>query len=119
MKNILIIAATAFISINSLYAHESSPAHPPTPNQPEILMGFLSSDHGITFQTASCGGKEIFEVSIMESFPLQLQLLRRSDMSECSQVYTHGQSIFFSYRELGIGGGAFTISNEIIPGPLR
>ncbi len=118
MKNIIILAATAFISITSLHAHESSPSHP-APDQPEVLMGFLSSDHGITFQTASCGGKGIFKVSIMESFPPQLQLLRRSDMSECNQIYTHGQSIFFSYRELGIGGDAFTIVNEIIPGPIR
>lgn len=72
----------------------------------ESLLGVLFRQYGIVFQVASngCTQKSDFKVDVMESFPLQLRLIRvRPD--PCDAYVPLGERIFFSYRELGIVAG--------------
>lgn len=77
----------------------------PAPNV-EPLMGLLIRYGGIVFQVASsgCTTKDDFQVEVLESFPLQLRLIRLQE-DPCDAYLPLGTRIRFSYRELGIKSG--------------
>ncbi|MCU7919699.1 MAG: hypothetical protein KZQ95_15270 [Candidatus Thiodiazotropha sp. (ex Epidulcina cf. delphinae)] len=74
--------------------------------KPEPLLGVLFRKYGIVFQVASsgCTQKSDFRVEVMESFPLQLRLIR-VQQDPCDAFVPLGERIHFSYRELGIVPG--------------
>jgi len=80
----------------------------------EEIMGYTTSEKGVTFQVFSggCTDKEHFEVLVMESFPLQLRLMRnKPDL--CLAHLPYGTKITFSWDDLSLQrGDQFTIANK-------
>jgi hypothetical protein len=74
--------------------------------QVEEILGVRVGPRGIAFQVHSggCTAKEDFDVRIMESFPLQLELVRM-EPDLCEAYVPYGKTIRFSYRELRLGDG--------------
>ena len=72
----------------------------------EPLMGLAFTKRLILFQVAStgCTTKEDFRVDVLESFPLQLRLVRIED-DPCDAVVPLGTVIRFKYSELGLQQG--------------
>ena len=72
----------------------------------EPLLGLLIRERGILFQVSSngCTTKGDFQVDVLESFPLQLRLIRLQE-DLCDAVLPLGTRILFSYRELKIQRG--------------
>ena len=72
----------------------------------EPLLGLLIRRNGILFQVSSngCTTKDDFQVEVLESFPLQLRLIRLQE-DPCDAFRPLGTRIRFSYRELGIQRG--------------
>ena len=88
----------------------NSPAHAVEP-----LMGLLIRQRAIVFQVSSsgCTTKDDFRVEVLESFPLQLRLIRiRED--PCDAFVPLGTLVRFTYRELEIRPGArFRVVNPL------
>lgn len=74
---------------------------------PEPLLGVLVRGPAIIFQVYSsgCTTKADFQVEVLESTPLQLRLIRLRE-DPCDAFEPLGTLVPFSYRELGIQGGA-------------
>ncbi len=72
----------------------------------ERILGVRAGPRGIAFQVSSggCTAKEDFDVKIMESFPLQLELVRM-EPDLCEAYVPYGKTIRFSYRELRLADG--------------
>ena len=72
----------------------------------EPLLGVLIRERGIVFQVASsgCTHKSDFKVDVLESFPLQIRLIRLQE-DPCDAFIPLGVRIHFTYRELGIAPG--------------
>lgn len=82
-------------------------------NQVEPIMGYSVDYEGITYQVSSggCTKKEDFTVAQLESFPVQLQLVRHK-MDFCEAFLPYGTTIKFTWAELGLGAGSqATIAN--------
>ena len=81
----------------------------------EELMGVMIRKNGITFQVKSsgCTSKEDFNVEVLESYPLQLRLIR-SQPDFCDAYEPLGTRIKFNYRELGLTVGTqFSVINPL------
>lgn len=72
----------------------------------EPLLGVMFREQAIVFQVASsgCTQKSDFEVEVLESFPLQIRLIRIQE-DPCDAFVPLGERIRFTYRELGIAPG--------------
>lgn len=118
MKAILTLVLTlATYSSHAIEISDPGDSDSSTPIH-EVLMGFLSSPEGVTFQVAAnpCVEKENFSILIQESFPPTLYLIRK-DLAVCSlEPLPYGKTIFYSNSELGISDNIFNIGNEILPG---
>jgi hypothetical protein len=78
-----------------------------TPRQDlEPLLGVIFLKSGIVFQVTStgCTQKSDFDLQVLESYPLQLRLIRiNPDL--CDAYIPLGERIFYSYSELGLLSG--------------
>ena len=86
----------------------------PAPNI-EPLLGLVIRRSGITFQVPSsgCTEKSDFTVEVLESFPLQLRLIRLEE-DPCDAFEPLGTRIRFSYKELGMQrGDKFRVVNPL------
>lgn len=78
-----------------------------TPKQDlESLLGVLFNKSGIVFQVRSngCTQKSDFKVDVMETYPLQLRLIRIQP-DPCDAYVPLGERIYFKYQELSIVPG--------------
>lgn len=81
----------------------------------EPLIGLLIRSEGILFQVASggCTTKDDFKVEVLESYPLQLRLIRLQE-DPCDAYLPLGTRIRFTFRELGINpGDLFRVVNPL------
>jgi hypothetical protein len=81
----------------------------------EQLIGIGFHKLGIVFQVMSsgCTQKSDFKLQIMESYPLQLRLIRIKP-DPCDAYMPLGERIFYSYKELGIfPGDALRVNNPL------
>lgn len=92
---------------------------PVTINSPvptvESLMGLLIRQRGIMFQVSSsgCTTKDDFQLEVLESFPLQLRLVRIHE-DPCDAFVPLGTRVRFKYQELGIHPGEqFRVVNPL------
>lgn len=72
----------------------------------ESLLGLFIRQNAIVFQVSSsgCTTKDDFKVEVLESFPLQLRLIRFNE-DPCDAFLPLGTKIRFTYREIGIRRG--------------
>jgi hypothetical protein len=89
----------------------------------EPLLGLFIQYGGIVFQVSStgCTTKEDFQLEVLESFPLQLRLIRLNE-DPCDAYLPLGARIRFSYRELGIRpGDQLRVVNplDVVEVPMR
>ncbi len=85
------------------------------PSKLEPLLGLLVRKRGIVFKVASsgCTTKDDFQLEVLESFPLQLRLIR-IQQDPCDAVVPLGTHVRFTYRELGIQSGEqFRVTNPL------
>ena len=70
------------------------------------IMGLIIRRNAIVFQVPSsgCTTKGDFKVDVLESYPVQLRLIRLND-DPCDAYEPLGTRIRFTYRELGIHRG--------------
>ena len=100
------------------FAHPNDPVEPTPP--PVVLQGFISNNTGFTIQVDSngCTRKESFDLHLLESFPLQVHVTRKSE-DQCRMYLAYGTQITYTYKELGLSSPqSFFILNEINPGLL-
>ncbi len=107
MRNILLSVGVLF-GLNGLAAANTGiPA-------PESIFGQLPDHSGLQFQVYSggCSNKSDFEVRILESEPLQLELIRLNP-DYCRAYLPYGVKIKFTWNEIGISAGEkFTVKNR-------
>lgn len=74
-----------------------------TAPEPEKIFGQSSDFSGLTFQVYSggCTSKNSFKVRILESFPVQVELVRTIP-DYCRAYFPYGQKIKYSWQELGL-----------------
>lgn len=85
------------------------------------LLGMTYDPSGITFQVTSggCTNKNTLEVKILETSPVQLQLVRTKP-DFCEAFFPYGVQITYTFEELGLSSGSkFVISNKVAPGVIR
>jgi hypothetical protein len=124
MKHTTIITAILLSCALSFADGSSSPGNPgpidpPTDPSPtiEVLKGFTSNHKGITVQVESngCTSKSNFEISILESYPVQIRV-ERTKPDWCRGYLQYGTVLKYSYAELGLRSGSmFFLVNEIDP----
>ena len=81
----------------------------------ETLKGFLVNGEGLTFQVESggCTSKDDFELRQLETFPVQLELVRVNP-DFCEAYLPYGTSLTYSWDELGMQDGSeFILRNEL------
>jgi hypothetical protein len=81
----------------------------------ESLLGVLFQRSGITFQVQSngCTQKSDFRIEVIDSYPLQLHLIRIHP-DPCDAYLPLGTRIYFKYGELGIvPGDALRVVNPL------
>ncbi len=81
----------------------------------ESLLGLRVTSQGIAYYVYSggCTKKSDFQVYALESYPVQLQLVRtRAD--HCKVLVPDGVKIFFSWDEIGLQAGMpFRVINPL------
>lgn len=81
----------------------------------ESLFGLSPGPQGLSFQVYSggCTDKEDFQVRILESFPMQLELIRINP-DYCRAYIPYGVDITYSWEDLGLrAGDKFTVINPL------
>lgn len=81
----------------------------------EGIFGYSVDMQGITFQVMSggCTKKQDFQVQQLETFPVQLQLVRNK-VDACEAYFPYGITVKFTWNELGFENGTqFTVSNPM------
>lgn len=81
----------------------------------EPLLGFMVTRQGLDFQVTSggCTEKADFRVDLLESYPIQLQLIRIKE-DWCKALLPEGKTISFTYEELGLSErDAFSVVNPL------
>jgi hypothetical protein len=86
------------------------------PLEAEPLLGLQVDEQGVLLQVASngCTQKDSFSLSLAESTPMQIQLLRQQP-DYCKAFLPYGISIRFTYAELNLqAGDQFSIANPLV-----
>jgi len=125
MNKSLITALILLTCSLSLASERLEPGHsrptdqPPAPTA-EVLKGFLSDHQTVTFQVKSngCTNKDNFELSILESHPAIVELVRTKD-DWCRTHLPYGTTVEYTYQEIGLNyPNSFYIINKIETGLL-
>lgn len=83
----------------------------------ERILGYSQSAEGITYQVTSggCTEKADFEVQQLETYPVQLKLVR-NEPDFCEAYFPYGTKITFTWEELGLSAGTRAImANQLSP----
>ena len=121
MKRLILISAIFFIGSISCASSNVDPGYSGPTGLSETLVGVFFNETGISFQVQSNGcesSKENFDLVIMEPYPVQLDLIRKTpDFDQlCPEVIrVYGDIITYTYDELGFNS-AFRINNRIEAG---
>lgn len=81
----------------------------------ESIFGLSPGPEGLSFQVYSggCTDKEDFQIRILESFPVQLELVRINP-DYCRAYIPYGVKILYSWDELGMSSGSkFSVINPL------
>ena len=117
MKKLLFAAALAVAAVTARAEVEQAE---PTPVK---LLGVVFDDRGITFQIDGnpCRTDEDLAFQLLESDPVQLVVLEKQPQGVCNTLvwWPYGTQHTFSYEQLGLKGGRFTINNPINPGVIH